>query len=178
MYDFKENSWSYHVGSMATNLFRSNFVNDHNGALYQTGATIASGTASDDDKQLFFWNTSSSDKAEARYVTKDINFGDPDLVKKVYKVGLTFKTDTTTNMKAYYGIDGSDDIVGTFEANKGTLSSSIITADSTALSPELVKYNSNGVWYTANGGNNYLANMSYISDGGVSSGKTYIVNCL
>ena len=174
MYDFKEKSWSYHVGSMATNLFRSNFVNDHNGALYQTGATIASGTASDDDKQLFFWNTSSSDKAEARYVTKDINFGDPDLVKKVYKVGLTFKTDTTTNMKAYYGIDGSDDIMGTFEANKGTLSSSIITADSTALSPELVKYNSNGVWYTANGGNNYLANMSYISDGGVSSGKTYM----
>ena len=178
MYDFKTQSWSYLAGSLSnTQLFRSNFINNHAGGLYQTAASIAPASVVDDDKQLFYWNTNSTSKAEARYATKDINFGDPALIKKVYKVGLTFKTEGTTNMIPLYSIDGSDDILSTFVSSKGILSGGgVIEAPASAQGTQKIKNIADGNWEVMDSDIPYFATASFNSEGGLSGITTMLHN--
>ena len=114
LYDFKMKTWSYVAKSVNTYKVRSNFINDHRGTLYQTAGSNVTGTPTANDLQLYSWDTTSTTKEDLRYVSKDFNFGDPALIKKIYKVGITYRlSSAASNIKPYYSIDGEDDIVNT-----------------------------------------------------------------
>ena len=183
LYDFKMKTWSYLAGSVDTYKVRSNFINDHRGTLYQTAGANPTGTPTSNDLQLYSWDTTSRSKSELRYVTKDFNFGDPALIKKVYKVGITYRlSDATSNIKPYYSIDGEDDIVNTFVANKGALhSGGYLTAGSGALSSELMKYDLDGYMVPSDptgvgSGDVYFAKLSGDSEGGLSGTDVMMQN--
>ena len=183
LYDFPMKSWSYIAGSMNTYKVRSNFINDHKGTLYQTAGANPTGTPTASDLQLYSWNTTSTSKTDLKYVTKDFNFGDPALIKKIYKVGITYRlSSATSNVKPFYSINGEENILETFVSNKGALhSSGYLTADTTALSTEYLKYDHNGFMIPADptgvgSGDVYWAKLSGVSEGGLSGTDVYMQN--
>jgi hypothetical protein len=166
IYSFDTNSWSLAVNSLQTRSHTSNFINSRSGQLYALSSAynftdggsevIYDGSASAPAdtggnklgaKQLFIWDGTPSKKAEAALITKEINFGDPNVIKKVYKIGLTFKTDSATNLKAYYAINGNDTIESTFQSSKGLNNASgIIEADSSAMVTQKAVSYAPGYW--------------------------------
>jgi len=194
IYSFDTNSWSLGINSLQTRSHTSNFINSRSGQLYALSSAynftnagsevIYDGSASAPAdtggnklgaKQLFIWDGTPCKKAEAALVTKEINFGDPNVIKKVYKVGLTFKTDSATNLKAYYAINGNDTIGEIFQSSKGLNNSSgIIEADSGAMVTQKAVSYAPGYWTPKYNGTSYVTHMpqTLLSDSTFSSGWT------
>ena len=165
LFDIKRAAWSYLSGSITTKQYRSNFVNGGLGGLYQLGAAVTDATYTT-FKQLYNWNPNPTPKTDVAYTTKELDFGEPNINKKIYKVAVSFKTNTLANIKAFYTVDGEDYIGTTFTANKGLNDSNgKIAASAGAMSTELIKYDSNGNWLAGNGGTKYIGHMGYLSHG-------------
>ena len=176
IFDFKQEAWSYHSNALDTHLVRSNFINDNKGNLYQTGGNNTSGTPSNDTLTLSYWNNDSVGKTECAYVTKDLNFGSPGINKKIYKVGLTYRIDTsTTNIKPLYGLNGEDAITETFISNQGDLNSSgLLEAPSSAISTETLKLYVDGVFNFFDSSHYYMVQGSQANEGGVVGDIAYL----
>ena len=109
IYDFDSDGWVYHDSIFTNNHFYTNFSTDFNNNLIVATSASASDTVTDVKKYLPITLNSI---ASQTFVTKDIDFGQPGLIKKIYKVIVTFKSDGAETTPFKYAIDGKQDFSG------------------------------------------------------------------
>jgi hypothetical protein len=96
IYDLVTSSWV--KGSDASILanIKTNFVNDYNGDLIYYDYT---------NQKMEKWD-SGANTGTLSILTKDIDFGQPSIRKKIYKVYITYKSDSSVLPILYYDTDG------------------------------------------------------------------------
>jgi len=100
IYDFDSNGWSYHTTIFTDDETYTNFVTDWNNNLtlgFQDGSNITF--------QKFL--PVGQAKTDQEFNTKDIDFGQPGLIKKIYKVTMTYKSTAEQQTPLYYATDGT-----------------------------------------------------------------------
>ena len=98
VYDFKTKSWVLGYQIFGTDPI-SNIVTDYNNDLVFISN---SGTTSTFKK----WGNTSANNGSIEFRTKDIDFGDPSTMKKVYAVYATYKSSATQANPMEYSVDG------------------------------------------------------------------------
>jgi len=95
IYDLVTQSWIRGFAATFADQKKTNFVTDWNGDLVHahTNGTILK------------WDDASDTSAKINLMTKDIDFGQPSVRKKVYKVYLTYRGDAS-HVQVHYGVDG------------------------------------------------------------------------
>jgi len=102
MYNFDTNSWVFH-SSLFTNSYQyTNFNVDWNGNL-STGVYNNSASTITFRKYIPIKQASSAQN----FFTKDIDFGQPGLIKKIYKVMITYKSTGELQNPLQYAINGT-----------------------------------------------------------------------
>ena len=101
IYDFKARAWTFNSGVFTDQKKYTNFVTDWQGNLffaYQNSSTAEMRYWKNDDESVTRSNT--------LIMTKDIDFGDPSRIKKIYNIYISYKSSTATvNMR--YMLDNS-----------------------------------------------------------------------
>ena len=105
IYDFDSNGWIFHTNIFDENETYTNFVTDWNNNL-----VLGLQNSNDVDFKKFLPISKSLSGQE--FVTKDIDFGEPGLIKKVYAVYVTYKSDDAETTPFKYAIDGKQDFSG------------------------------------------------------------------
>lgn len=115
VYDFDSNGWTYHVGIFTDSKYYTNFITDWNNNL-----SLGEYDGSSDVEFKKFLPVSLSQTSQ-EFFTKDIDFNQPGLIKKIYKVIVTYKSDGAETTPFKYAIDGKQDFSsnggGTFTGN-------------------------------------------------------------
>jgi hypothetical protein len=104
LYDIKTQAWSQ-INTLATDQKRlTNFSIDHNGDLI-----IAEDNGAGSVNVAKYSPDSLKDSGTNSWViqTKDIDFGQPAIKKKIYAVYVTYKSDNAQTQPIYYAVDGS-----------------------------------------------------------------------
>tara|TARA_R100000808_G_scaffold21176_1_gene45796 strand:- start:3012 stop:5825 length:2814 start_codon:yes stop_codon:yes gene_type:complete len=99
VYDFDSKGWTYHTRLFSDSYISTNFIVDWNNNLsfgLKNSSTI-------EFKKFLPVSASSS---EQELVTRDIDFGEPGLTKKIYKVVVTYKSSATQANPMEYSVDG------------------------------------------------------------------------
>jgi hypothetical protein len=109
LYDMVTQSWVKGAAATFTDQNKTNFVTDWNGDLIHahTAGTVLK------------WDDASDTSAKFSFTTKDIDFGQPGVRKKIHKVYLTFKGNGT-HVQVHYGVDGLDPALTFFPITSGT----------------------------------------------------------
>ena len=115
IYDFDTRGWVYHDAIFTNDKSYTNFTTDWNNNL-----TVGQeGSSSDIEFKKFLPVSKTATGQE--FVTRDIDFNEPGLVKKIYKVIVTYKSDGAETTPFSYAVDGkqnfSGDGGGTFTGN-------------------------------------------------------------
>ena len=117
LYDFDTNGWVFHDKIFTDSEHMTNFVTDWNNNL--TVGVNVTGDTSDVNFKKFL--PIASDKESQVFVTGDIDFNQPGLTKKIYKVIVTYRASSNETTPFKYAIDGkqnfSGDGGGTFTGN-------------------------------------------------------------
>ena len=99
LYDMVTQSWIEGSDATITSQALTNFVNDSNGNLVWSHTS--------DTATMRMWNDDSSAKSGLIMTTKDIDFGQPGIRKKLYKVLITYDTgNATSNVQVDYDVNG------------------------------------------------------------------------
>ncbi len=102
VYDFTKKSWSFGGGVLGDyQLRRSNFAVSNNG--------YANFGQEDGDNNfaILKWEDVEQPHSEFTLHFKDLDFGQPNVRKKIYKAYLNFRSKGTTNVLASYCVDGN-----------------------------------------------------------------------
>jgi len=102
IYDFKTRSWIFANNAFQDQKKYTNFITDWQGNLffcYYDGSTTV---------ETRYWSDVSANQAKINITTRDIDFGDPSHIKKVYKVYATYKSSHDQLTPLEYSIDGKD----------------------------------------------------------------------
>ena len=145
MYDFRTQSWVKGSSLLGSNQNRSNYVVDWNGnpsVVFQPLTESSTwnlidtrwedaGGAGQGNNYLWHWNNIQTKRLDPRewsddlvhhgsgkivLQTKDYDFGEPGLIKKVYSVTVTYASDRAHSNPISYATDGS----GSFDGNTFT----------------------------------------------------------
>mgnify|MGYP003113002589 CR=1 FL=1 len=108
IYDFDSDGWVFHDLIFTDSHLFSNFSTDWNNNLIVATNSSASDTTSDFKKFLPI----SLGNAHQVFITKDIDFGEPGIIKKVYKVIVTYKSNGSVTTPFKYAIDGKQNFSG------------------------------------------------------------------
>ena len=101
-YSFVTDSWcSWNGNKSQAALVKTNFAIDHDG--YLTGG-IDDGTAFD----IYKWSASATTTATIDYVTKDIDFGKPNLDKRFYTLYISYIGGTSNSISIYFRVNGRE----------------------------------------------------------------------
>ena len=100
IYDFDSSGWMYNTNLFDNHYYYTNFATDWNNSLIV--GTEASATTISIKKYL----PHSRANASQVITTRDIDFGQPGLKKKVYKVILTYNAGATQANPIEYAVDG------------------------------------------------------------------------
>jgi len=115
IYDFDTDGWAYHTKIFTDSENYTNFITDWNNNL-----TLGYTDASSNTSFSKFLPVSKSLQNQ-EFVTRDIDFGHPGIVKKIYKVTVTYRSDASVTTPFTYAIDGKQDFSssggGTFTGN-------------------------------------------------------------
>ena len=98
LFDMVTKSWAKGTSAICDSL-HSNFINSP-----EDGRLLVFDDTNDD---IDDWEDIPSADKSITITTKDIDFGEPAVRKKVYKVYITYKSDTTTLPSVYYDTDGN-----------------------------------------------------------------------
>ena len=111
LFDLTTQSWMYGDSKLADTDLQSNFVNDINGDLvyHEEGGAV------------YKWNSAATGTSTTSLRTKDIDFGQPAIRKKVYKVRISYKGDADS-IVVKYSTDGDTDTLYTFNNDTTPLS--------------------------------------------------------
>ena len=109
LYDFILQSWVKGSSKIDRTSYMTNFaINDDNDLFYITSTT-------------FFrkiWTNTPQDTTNFLYSTKDIDFGEPGVRKKIYKVYLSYKGDAD-QLHVRYTVNGQTDYSNGFQFQSG-----------------------------------------------------------
>ena len=115
IYDFDSDGWVYNSAIFTDSSIYTNFTTDWNNNL-----TIGKYDGSSDVEFKKFLPIPLAQSAPI-FVTKDIDFGQPGKIKKIYKVYVTYKSSGAYSTPFTYAVDGkqnfSGDGGGTFTGN-------------------------------------------------------------
>ena len=118
IYDIKSKSWTQIAGFATDQKRLTNFAVDYNGDLI-LGEDNGSGSVTINKFTPDTYKSSATGKWLVQ--TKDIDFGQPGLKKKIYAVYVTYKSDNAQTQPIYYATDGSgsfgSQFTGNFSAN-------------------------------------------------------------
>ena len=122
IHDFKSRSWVFADDAFTSNVVSTNFINDTNGLL-----TL--GVVNSNDIDFKEWdNNDTGTVVGIKLTTKDIDFGQSGLIKKIYKVYITYKNNgAALSNDLYYALDGSTTFINTHLSS--TFSNSITNWD-------------------------------------------------
>ena len=95
IYDFVLRAWQKGIGSIVVQTNMTNFALKDEDLIYLTHT----------DSVIKKWNPDPAASDTFVYETKDIDFGEPGVRKKIYKVYLSFKGNAA-NVQVHYGVDG------------------------------------------------------------------------
>ena len=98
IYDFVLRAWMKGSSKITINTNMTNFALDGNQDLVYLSNT---------DSDVMTWNPDAAASSGFVYQTKDIDFGEPGVRKKIYKVYVTYKTGATTNVQVKYDTNGT-----------------------------------------------------------------------
>ena len=101
VYDFDSNGWTYHTGIFTNHLYYTNFITDWNNNL---SLGVFDGSTDVEFKKFLPISVAQSGQ---EFNTRDIDFGSPSLIKKVYAVTMTYKSSAEQQTPLYYAIDGT-----------------------------------------------------------------------
>ena len=97
LYDFKTKSWVKLIDAFTDSVVYSNFVHNWDGDL-----VISKENSS--NVEFYQWDSDSTTGVGAiNFITKDIDFGDPNKTKRIYNVYVTYKANKVLQ-------EGGDDI--------------------------------------------------------------------
>ena len=97
LYDFVLQSWTTGIGKITETTAMTNFALDGDQNLFYIDNTTTVRKT---------WQTSAQTSTGFEYITPDIDFGQPGVRKKVYKVYVTYKSGATTNVQVDYDVNG------------------------------------------------------------------------
>jgi len=97
LYDLVTQSWVEGHGKMVADAARTNLITDWNGDLIFAHTT--------DQGTVVKWDDAADASAFVDIKTKDIDFGEPAVRKKIYKVYITYRGNAT-NVQVHYGVNG------------------------------------------------------------------------
>tara|TARA_Y100001938_G_scaffold148255_1_gene231407 strand:- start:1336 stop:2517 length:1182 start_codon:yes stop_codon:yes gene_type:complete len=118
IYDMVTTSWIKSSNAKFTSATLSNFINDWNGDLVHATSALPKK-----------WSDSSSTTDGLILKTKDIDFGQPSVRKKVYKIYITYKiTSAATNVQVHYDSDGRTVFDKTFQDGDNFASNELANA--------------------------------------------------
>ena len=106
LYDIITQSWVEGDSKIIDSQIKTNFINDGDGNLV---CAHTSGTGT-----VVKWEDASTSSSSLSIVTKDIDFGQPGQRKKIYKVIVTYKGATDTNVDVFFDVDGGTSLNKTF----------------------------------------------------------------
>jgi hypothetical protein len=101
IYDFKTRSWTFADNAFTDQKKYTNFVTDWQGNLffgYDNSGTV----------EMRYWSNESANQSNINITTKDIDFGNPSNVKKIYKIYTTYKSSATQANPVEYSVDGKN----------------------------------------------------------------------
>lgn len=101
IYDFKARAWTFNSGVFSNAKKYTNFVTDWQGNLFF--AFESSSTA-----QMRYWENDNEGvtRSNTLIMTKDIDFGDPSRIKKIYNIYISYKS-STTSVTMKYALDNT-----------------------------------------------------------------------
>jgi len=127
IYDFVSMSWTKGASKIPVTTSMTNFVLDGNqNLIYITGT----------DSDIMTWNPNPASSSGFIYQTKDIDFETPAVRKKIYRVYVTYKTGSNTNVQVKY------DTLGGTSFNK-------LFQDGTNFTSNVLDNAGGGEWTTA-----------------------------
>ena len=100
IYNFITQSWSK-SSTLADDAIKSNIINDYNGDLIYYKYDTSGGLG-----VMKKWSNTAVNNTTLNLEFKDEDFGEPSIRKKIYKVYITYKCASDTNVKAIYGTNG------------------------------------------------------------------------
>ena len=107
IYDFKARAWTFNSDVFTDQKKYTNFVTDWQGNLFF--AYDNSGTS-----EMRYWKNddNSTTRSNTLIMTKDIDFGDPSRIKKIYNIYISYKSSTTSvNMRYMLDNSGSTTVI-------------------------------------------------------------------
>jgi len=96
LYDLVLRAWTKGIDKTTYTTARTNFALDSDQDLFYIQGT---------QSQLKIWSSSSESTDKFIYETKDIDFGQPSVRKKIYKVYMSYKGNAS-NVQVHYGVNG------------------------------------------------------------------------
>ena len=122
LFDFTTQSWVRGAAATVIDGRKSNFAVDpkYGSLIYHNGATT------------YEWGEAPAQKAGIDLKTKDIDFGQPGVRKKIYKVYISYKGDGDS-VTVQYAVNGDTDTVAPFYRTNADGSSDGTNSDTTPL---------------------------------------------
>jgi len=156
LYDFVLQAWTIGIGKISESTAMTNFALDGDQDLFYIDNTTTVRNT---------WQSSPQSSTGFEYITSDIDFGEPGVGKKVYKVIITYKSGATTNVQVDYDVNGGTTFPYDFADNalKNFTSNELASASGWQVA-ELIPDN-------ANESNNIKSfQLRFATDGTVPSG--------
>ena len=128
LHDLVTKSWVRGDSKLTDNQKQTNFITDWNGDLVHAHTS--------DTGTVVKWSDASSATTTFSLKTKDIDFGEPGIRKKIYRVYITYKGSSDTNVDVFFDVDGGTSLDKQFE-NGTNFSSNQLAASATWAVAEL-----------------------------------------
>ena len=160
IYDFVLRAWMKGSSKIAITTSMTNFVLDGNQDLLYL---------SNNDADRVTWNPDAAASSGFVYQSKDIDFGEPSVRKKIYKVYITYKTGGTTNVQVKYDVDGGTSFNKTFQDGTNFTTNELDNAGSGAWTQAILKPST-----SSEANNKYSFAIKFTTDGTVPS--TFEIN--
>ena len=164
IYDFVLRAWMKGSSKITTTTKRSNFVLLNEDLIY-----ITQNADTTSDININTWNPDAASSTAFVYQTKDIDFGEPGVRKKIYKVYVTYKTGGATNVQVKYDVDGGTAFNKTFQDGTNFASNELGNAGSGAWTQAILKPST-----SSEANNKYSFAIKFTTDGAVPS--TFEIN--
>ena len=116
IYDFDSGGWVYNTNIFTDSEHITNFAIDWNNNLI-VGKNVSGDTG---DVNFFKYLPVSSAASNQEFRTRDIDFGQPGVRKKVYAVTMTYKSTAEQNTPLWYSADGVEDFDSDFAEGGST----------------------------------------------------------
>ena len=113
VYDFDSGGWTYSTSMFTDSANYTNFITDWNNNL-----TVGKYDGSS-DVNFFKYLPISSASGGQEFRTRDIDFGQPGVRKKIYKVTMTYRSSVEQETPLYYDVNGNEDLDTEFADGSG-----------------------------------------------------------